>query len=139
MIVFHELVYVGPLVSGSGVPIVYSHLQYHELLGQADSLHVSGYASQVTGSGPNLSLSLSHSYDGSSWYDDGNFVVRSLAVAPSETLFQALLAQDKYSPMPALTRVGMCANGATLVGHLSVWITGRDTSSRARGLVASVS
>ena len=137
MIIFHEQVYVGPLVLGTSVSI---HTRYAQRFGYVDSLHISGYASQISSTFvPELTLSVKGSFDGSTWNVVPSGPNTFSLAGTSEILFQMRTISPVLSPTPPIQTIVMSLGGVqTFVGRLSLWVTGRDSARRARSLAANV-
>lgn len=139
MIIFHDLVYDGSFSAvPSGVGKVYSPAPLVSLMGQVDVLHVSGYAAQVSGSAPVLSIITQSSGDGYLWTTDAGPIVSAALSTSSDTIFQGLSGSTLAAPVGPHRRlaISVACTAATFVGHLKVWVTGRDTYKGAQGLVA---
>jgi hypothetical protein len=106
------------------------------LLGAVDVLHVSGYAVQVTGTSPTLTIAVEVSNDRIFWWPQNlvapviNGVTLSVG---SETLFQGV------DPNPAATRfayarLNIALGGTNARASVRIWATGRDQSRRSVGL-----
>ena len=138
MLVFHELVYEGYVLADSA-PEVYTGPDLMPLMGAVDVLHVSGYATQVTGTSPTLQIAIDVSNDRLFWYPQDLLgpVIDNLPLSTStETFFQAVettVTRVRFG----YVKLKISLDGTTARGFLRVWATGRDLSRRAAKLRSS--
>ena len=131
----HELAFEGYVAQGAGFQFIipYSDPRLHELMGGVDMLNVSGYAAQVSGTGPFINLHIQHSNDRNVWYERSFFpAINGLALSTTaETLFAAVDTDTGTSPKYAYARLGLELGGTNAAGFFRVWVTGRDFSRRS--------
>jgi hypothetical protein len=135
MIVFHELAYEGYALSDPGNGFGrYSDPRLMELMGAVDVVHVSGYSAQVTGTSPQVFLSVEYSCDRSYFFADvfGPVIIANLSTS-GETLFQGVYPQSALTRL-AYGRLGITVLGTNARAFLRIWITGRDRSRRSAGM-----
>ena len=132
MIVFHELVYDAAIAGLTGI---YGNLlslpRLNAQLGRVDMLHVSGYAAQVSGSSPTLTISVYGSGDGYNWLPEGGGLSTGLSTT-QETFFQGISKSVSAFPCSPYRRLLIQVSGGSgaFVGCLKVWVTARDSSLR---------
>lgn len=140
MKVFHELAFDGVVRLGpdsfSFNPPDHLHLtsdpRLNELMGAVDTLHVSGYSCQVSGTSPTLTIGVQSSSDRSVWYDAPvSPLITALSLSTSgETLFQGR-DDSRLSQKFAYARLVITLDGTNASGLFRVWVTGRDLSRRS--------
>lgn len=131
MLVFHELVYDGFVGGTKCLPV-----QTWEAFGKVDMISVSGYASQVSGTSPMLTLTMERSAEGFYWTTESQLVSVALSTS-QDTMFQGQSADPAPGPIVApgagpVRRLQIAVSGANAVGLIRLWVTGRDQSSGAR-------
>ena len=139
MLVFHELVYEGYVIVGTAGVTVFTPAEFMPLLGAVDAVHVSGYASQVTGTSPVLRIYIETSNDRIHWIATDGLapVINDVPLSTSaETFFQGVHSN------PALARLSYAKLkielfGTNPRGFLRIWVTGRDRSRRSAKLKSS--
>ena len=125
MLVFHELAYEGYVVPSS--PNQNADPRLMELIGSVDIIHVSGYATQISGASPVLSFSLDYTNDRSAWQADWG---ADVSLPADETLFQA--TSSATIPRNAYGRINLAMGpGTDARAYVRLWVTGRDFSRRA--------
>jgi len=139
MRIFHRLVFQGHLNGTSGGGGNTSDATVIEEVGRVDLISISGYSTQVTGTSPTLSVYLAGSLDGLKVVVPGppNPLVDSLSLSTTqETLFQSV-GFDPSSSVIKLPYVYLLfmLGGTNPRGFFRVWVTGRDTSRRAKAFV----
>ena len=134
MRIFHQLVYDG-LITTSGLYI--SDASLSERAGSVERIHVSGYAAQVVGTTPALTITMQGSADGATWGPySGTNPVDNLSLSTSgETLFQGI---DTSLGKPRLARLVLTLTGANAQAYLRVWITGRDRTRRSKEIMSAL-
>ncbi|HVW25553.1 MAG TPA: hypothetical protein VHC69_09290 [Polyangiaceae bacterium] len=130
MKVFHELAFEGYVVGGA--TNLFNDPALMELITAVDTIHWSGYTTQVTGVSPTLTLNEFYSNERSLWYNTvAAPILNALPLSTSaETPFQAM------DPFPAVARFGygrlqIVLGPTTARAFLQLWVTGRDLSRRS--------
>lgn len=132
MRIFHVLAYEGFVASGQPK---YSSPALSDLFGSVDRLHVSGYASQASGTTPALQVTEQISMDGENWVSGILYLgVSGQLLGAGETLFQGFdLDPDIpfFSGKSSFVRLAVTVTGTSSPSAMvRIWATGRD---RARG------
>jgi hypothetical protein len=131
MLVFHELVYEGYVLADSAIVVPGAHLM--ALLGGVDVLHLSGYAVQVTGTSPTLTIAVEVSNDRIFWWPQNlvSPVINGLSLTiGSETFFQGVDSSPTATRF-AYAKLNIGIGGTNARGFVRVWATGRDQSRRS--------
>jgi hypothetical protein len=128
MRIFHLVAFNSSITSGQPV---YTSPDLSRKFGAVDMLHVSGYATQATGS-PSLTIQSQVSINGENW-TGGNLFVNGLALSATETVFQGF-DQDVdtlffSAKCPFVRLVMQLSAGASAQAFVQLWVTGRDRSS----------
>jgi hypothetical protein len=137
MKVFHELAFDAYVAQSATAQSTrpYSDPRLQELMGAVDMLHVSGYAAQVSGTSPLLTIAIQQSNDRSIWYDASvTPVINGVSIpAGQETICQGNSADPAANGRFAFARLGITLSGTGVQAYLRVWVTGRDFSRRSAG------
>jgi hypothetical protein len=140
MRVFHVIAFEGFVASGQ--PAV-SSPSLSELFGSVERLYVSGYATQVSGTDPELTIQEQISLDGENWDNGGGwFQIGPVpkSIAGQETPFQGVDADPdlfRFGAKPPFRRLLITVSnlgGGNANAMIRMWATGRDRSRRARAL-----
>lgn len=125
MRIFHRLAFDGYV---NGTANVYSDPGLVAVLGIADQLVIGGYAAQVSGAGPTITVQVEHSIDNLRW-QSRNAAAEVNGATLSTTAETAFSGQDgdpTLRPTLAFARLRIALGGATPAGQVRVWVTGRD-------------
>lgn len=131
MRIFHELAFEG-YVSTNTSSANYSLSHLDEKMGAVDMIHVSGFATQVIGTSPTLTVQIESSIDRHNWYSTASPIISAITVAPGqETLFQANDVNPYAFSKFRFVRLKMTMGGTSPQGRFCIWVTGRDWSRRS--------
>lgn len=134
MRIFHKKAFDGYVATTSGV---FSDPTLNEPMGTVDMIHIGGYASQVTGTNPVLSIIVEHSFDEVYWTNRYGFGALSLSTS-QETLFQTNSPEPNLYAAAPYVRLKIYLGGTNPQGVFRVWVTGRDWSRRAKSKMQQV-
>lgn len=125
MRLFHQLVFEGYI---NGTAAIYTDNQFDALLGSADQLSLSGYAAQVGGTSPTVTVQVEQSFDQNRWQPrNGTAEINATALATSgETNFQGQDGDPASRATLAFARLKISLGGSSPAGQIRVWATGRD-------------
>src|ERR1041385_477118 len=121
MLIFNSLVFEGVLTTDSATG-VRSDPRFSEVMGAAETLHISGYSSQVSGA-PTLLLYVEVSLDNHLWttYLPIAPLLSQALNAGSETLFQTIYP-NTY-PSPPYMRVHAYVTGTNAQAYIRLFAT----------------
>jgi len=137
MKVFHELAFEGYLQTDGAAVLYTSDPRLFEIMGAVDVLHISGYASQTSGTSPQLTILLGSTNDFTQWILLPP-VINALSLSTSgETFFQGVdgdPADERYGHAALLFQL----QGTSARTFLRVWVTGRDRSRRSAAMARAL-
>lgn len=129
MRIFNQLVFDGYV---NGTASVYSNPAYDDLLGQTDQLSITGFTSQVSGTGPKIEVQVEHSFDNFRWTNrntTGAEIPNTTTLSTTtETIVQGHDGDPNGRPSLAFARLRITLGGTTPAGQVRLWVTGRDRS-----------
>jgi len=138
MRIFHHQVFDG-WVNSSGSILNMSDYIYATDLGNIDMFSVGGYATQVSGTSPTLTIGFFGTCDLTTFLSFGVASISGLSLSTSqETFFQGLgphPANDFKYPYVGLS---LSMGGTNPRGYFRVWVTGRDKSRRSKSMMKSL-
>ena len=125
MRLFHQLAFEGYV---NGTANVYSDPALTSVLGTADQLVIGGYTSQVSGTGPTITIQVEHSIDNIRWQDRNITaeVAGTTLSTTAETPFSGQDGDPTTRPRLAFARLRIALGGTTPAGQVRIWVTGRD-------------
>jgi hypothetical protein len=130
MRIFNELVFDGFV---KGTADVFSDARYQELLGLADRLSIGGYAAQVTGTSPRLTVAIEQSFDKERWQARSTAPEISAVTLNASPLESPVHGHDGDPASPgvfprlAFVRLRIALSGTgTLAAQVRLWVAGRD-------------
>ena len=137
MRMFHDIVFEGWMAKAGST--VYSDPIFIDRMGAADQIHVSGYASSVTGTSPTLTIGSEESIDRFHWVPRDSGIVNAAPLSTvTETLFQGLDLDPSQFGKLGYLRIYLTLGGTSPQGFFRVWVTGRDWSQRSLAVPAAI-
>jgi hypothetical protein len=133
MRIFHEIVYDGYANASNSL---FSNPMCIEKAGAVDMIHISGYASQVVGTSPTLTVTLLCAAERNFWFAPSTPPINGIALSTTqETLFQGAQSPPAGATKFQFVQLQLTLGGTSPGGHFRIWITGRDLSRRAHSIV----
>jgi hypothetical protein len=132
MRIFHAPIFVGYYNSVTTGAAIYTPIEYSEVLASVDMLHVGGYATQVSGTAPNIIVSANGSQDGNRWVALEQIVPTTALSLIDETVFHGASSDPNTAVRYPYVQIGINFGGTNVRCYLQIWVTGRDQSRRSR-------
>jgi hypothetical protein len=139
MRIFHRLAFEG-YVNSSTSTMNFSDHRLAQDMGAVDVISIGGYAAQVTGTNPTLSIFAWGGFE--PWFFQGigvTFVSGVPLSTTQETLFQGIGPQPHTGYKFPFLAFSIQLGGTTPRAFLRIWVTGRDFSRRSKSIMQQMS